>query len=127
MSRIKLWFFTCTLWLSARPWVIALLLGMTISEPSQAVGCGNMTAFNGFTNLLGSVATFLTGGFGKAAVIIAVAIFGALMLFGELKGIFGTGIKILFGGSLVLMAVQWAGVFGSFGGTSACNYINGVQ
>lgn len=104
--------------------LFCLLFACGMSEPASAQSCGGVFSFSGFTNLLGSVAGFLTGNFGRAAVIIAICIFGALMLFGELKGVFGTGIKILFGGSLILAATQWAGLFTSFGGgTSACSYI----
>lgn len=112
--------------LAAHPRVMAAVLVSfaMAADPVQAQTCGSALSFSGFTSILGSVAGFLTGSFGKAAIIIAIVIFGALMLFGELKGIFGTGIKILFGGSLILMAVQWAGLFSGFAtGNDACSYI----
>lgn len=105
------------------------LVGLSlIVDIAHAQSCGSVVGFSGFTNLLGSVAGFLTGGFARAAVIIAIAILGALMAFGELKGIFGTGVKILFGASLLLGAAQWAALFSGFNSAaSACSYItNGV-
>ncbi|WP_161489974.1 TrbC/VirB2 family protein [Acidihalobacter prosperus] len=115
--------------LASRPsvvWLTGFTL-MSLSEPSQAfsMGCGGFSGnFSSFTGLLGGIAGFLSGTFGRAAVIIAIAIFGALLMFGELKGVFGSVIKILFGGSLILMATQWAGLFNATGsGSAACNYI----
>ncbi|MDN5873126.1 MAG: TrbC/VirB2 family protein [Sinobacteraceae bacterium] len=104
---------------------LCVLLAVAMSvQPAHAAVCGSVVGFSGFTALLGAVAHFLTGSFARAGIIIAIVIFGALLLFGELKGIFGTGIKILFGGSLILGAVQWAGLFNGFGGAAgACSYI----
>lgn len=78
---------------------------------------------------LGAIASSLDGPVARVGVLIAIAFFGLLMMFGELKGIFGTAARILFGASLALGAVQWAGVlnFGSSSANSTPSFIrNGV-
>ena len=72
---------------------------------------------------LGAIASSLSGPVARVGVLIAIAFFGLLMMFGELKGIFGTAARILFGASLALGAVQWAGVL-NFGSGSASSFIN---
>lgn len=127
MHRIKSRCFRAALWLGERP-KLALIAFAVFASPAHAATCGSFLGFSGFTDLLGSIASFLTGDFARAALIIAICITGALMIFGELKGFFGTGIKILFGGSLILAAASWAGLFsGMSSSANACSYItNGV-
>lgn len=125
MRSVKSVYQESVLWVATRPWVVGVAIAM-MAPNADAYTCGSSSVgvFSSFTGMLGSVASFLNNGFGRAAVLIAIALMGLLMMFGELKGIFGTGMKILLGGSLVLMASQWAGVFSGFGGTSsACNFI----
>jgi len=54
----------------------------------------------------------LSGPVAKAAAVIAFVVTGLLVAFGEAKGMFGTMLRIAFGLSLALMAVQWIGHFG---------------
>lgn len=125
MKSVKDVYFSSSIWVASRPWLMGILLA-SFSGSASAASCStfNTGAFSGFTDVLASVASFLSGGFGKAAVLIAICIFGALMMFGELKGVFSVGIKILFGGSLILMATQWAGLFTNFFGSGVCSYIS---
>jgi type IV secretion system protein VirB2 len=73
---------------------------------------------------LGAIASSLSGPVARVGVLIAIAFFGLLMMFGELKGIFGTAARILFGASLALGAVQWAGVLNFGSANSAASYIS---
>ena len=73
---------------------------------------------------LGAIASSLDGPVARVGVLIAIAFFGLLMMFGELKGIFGTAARILFGASLALGAVQWAGVLNFGSGRSTSSFIN---
>jgi type IV secretion system protein VirB2 len=53
----------------------------------------------------------LCGPVAKGAAVIAFVVTGLMVAFGEAKGMFGTMLRIAFGLSLALMAVQWLGFF----------------
>lgn len=49
----------------------------------------------------------LCGPVARASAVIAVVITGLLVAFGEMKGVFSVMIRVVFGLSIALMAVQW--------------------
>lgn len=58
------------------------------------------------------VAQSLDGTVAKTAALIIVGFTGLMIAFGEHKGLFATVMRILFGLSLAIMAVQWVGALG---------------
>ena len=115
-------------WLTTRPVITTLFTAVLFADPGAAHAntCGTADSmFSGITNTLGSMASFLTGPVARSAVIIAIAITGLILAFGELKGIFGTLVKIVMGASLALFAGQWLGIFGVQNDTTVCSTISG--
>lgn len=64
---------------------------------------------------LDKVVKSLCGPVAKGAAVIAFVVTGLMVAFGEAKGMFGTMLRIAFGLSLALMAVQWLAHFGVAG------------
>lgn len=100
--------------------VLAVLFAMPEVASAGWLGGGTLP----WMKPLGAIASSLDGPVARVGVLIAIAFFGLLMMFGELKGIFGTAARILFGASLALGAVQWAGVLNFGSANSAASYIS---
>lgn len=64
---------------------------------------------------LDKVVKSLCGPVAKGAAVIVFVMTGLMVAFGEAKGMFGTMLRVAFGLSLSLMAVQWLAHFGAAG------------
>jgi type IV secretion system protein VirB2 len=54
----------------------------------------------------------LCGPVAKFSAVISIVITGLLIAFGEMKGVFSVMIRVVFGLSIALLAVQWLGQLG---------------
>lgn len=112
--RINLWIASGPAWRIALVGVAALLA----PEPAAAFslfGTGSGTTLP-WMQPLTEIAQALGGPVARVGVLIAIAFFGILLMFGELKGIFSTAARLLLGAAVALGAAQWAGILTPAGG-----------
>lgn len=84
--------------------VISLIAIMTIA-PAEAAGLP-------WEDPLKIIMLSLCGPVAKFSAVIAIVITGLLIAFGEMKGVFSMMIRVVFGLSVALLAVQWLGNLG---------------
>ncbi len=104
-------------WLSRPQTWFALSVGMAIlflaADPALAqVGDSESMPWEG---PLQTVTQSLCGPVAQAAAVIAFVVTGLLVAFGELNGIFSVMMRVVFGLSIALFAVNFMGIFGVTG------------
>jgi type IV secretion system protein VirB2 len=102
INHVKAWFREeQNLWTL---FIILLLALMTIA-PVNAAGLP-------WEDPLKTIMQSLCGPVAKFSAVIAIVITGLLIAFGEMKGVFSVMIRVVFGLSIALLAVQWLGTLG---------------
>lgn len=84
--------------------IVSLFVIMTIA-PVNAAGLP-------WEGPLQTIMQSLCGPVAKFSAVIAIVITGLLIAFGEMKGVFSMMIRVVFGLSIALLAVQWLGTLG---------------
>jgi type IV secretion system protein VirB2 len=88
-----------------------IILGMTLSlmsGPALALGA---LPWEGIVTM---IVSSLQGPVVRGGAVVAVIIFGLMLAFTEINGIFGTFAKVMFGLSFALMASSWVAMFVGF-------------
>jgi len=88
-----------------------VLVGLLMALGMQDAMAGGLP----WEDPLDKVVKSLCGPVAKGAAVIAFVVTGLMVAFGEAKGMFGTMLRVAFGLSLALMAVQWLAHFGAAG------------
>jgi type IV secretory pathway VirB2 component (pilin) len=93
-------------------WVIGALLAASSSAHATAATNGD---FTGITKFLQKFVDFMTGPFGRAAVVISIIAAFTTWVFAPKDGIFGPVLRVVAAGIAIMNAAIWIGQLGGAG------------